>query len=177
MSHKLCHTSCVTQVVSHLLCHICCVSHKLCHICWVSHNPKHPRLLLSHPSYRTNVQQRDLAVDLKPKVWAGGSYCSGKLYGCQMGRQVQISNFQIDRAHDKQKFCHKTHFNSMIVVLETLWANVMWEFTRVRSDMCVCARVLMFQLNCCCVFVAVLLQCKQCNCDFHKLGLLSCKLY
>ena len=153
MSHKLCHTSCVTQVVSHLLCHICCVSHKLCHICWVSHNPKHPRLLLSHPSYRTNVQQRDLAVYLKPKVWAGGSYCSGKLYGCQMGRQVQISNFQIDLAHDKQKFCHKTHFNS------------------------ICCSTIAVLLQYYCSTIAVLLQCKQCNCDFHKLGLLSCKFH
>ena len=66
--------------MSHLLGVTQVVSHKLCHICCVSHNPKHPRLLLSHPSRRTNVQQRDPVVDLKPKVWAGCSYCSGKLY-------------------------------------------------------------------------------------------------
>ena len=171
MSHKLCHTSCVTSVVSHLL----RVTQVVSHLLGVT-QPKTPSSSALSPQLQNKCAAEGSCGRFEAKGVGGRQLLQRQVIWMSNG--AASSDFkQSDGAHDKQKFCHKTHFNSMIVVLETLWANVMWEFTRVRSDMCVCARVLMFQLNCCCAFVAVLLQCKQCNCDFHKLGILSCKFY
>ena len=154
VSHKLCHISCVTQAVSHKLCHICCVTSVACHTSCVTsvgcHTTQNTLVFCS----LTPATEQMCSRGILRSIWSQ-----------RCGRAAAIAA----ASYMDVKWGGKFRFQTSRLI------EPMTSKNSVTRHILIAFVAVLLQYYC--STIAVLLQCKQCNCDFHKLGFLSCKFH